>query len=74
MTPKYKDSKYHIEYKEHEYFGGYKESSWTIVNVFGENCRNTKGNTIRFTSKEGAQKYCDKLNICPEGGILTNLE
>ena len=74
MTPKYTDGKYHIEYKEHEYFGGYKEPSWTLVNVFGESCRNTKGNTIHFTSKERAQKYCDILNICPDGGILTNLE
>jgi len=69
---KYKDEKYHVELMEHDYFGGYRESAWTIVNVYGEPCREKV--TLRFTDKEKAEKYCDKLNLCPEGGVLTNLE
>jgi len=68
---KYNDGKYHVEWMTHEYLGGYKSASWTIVNVYGEPCRDKT--TLTFDTKENAHKYCNKLNITPEGGVLTNL-
>lgn len=68
---KYHDSKYHIEWLPFEYLGGYCEFSWAIVNVYGETCRKD-GITIRFNDKIPAQKYCDKINECSDGGIVTN--
>lgn len=75
---KYNDGKYHIEWMEHAYYGMYylgkhKESSWTIVNVYGEPCR-CDGIIICFSDKSDAVRYCKKLNIVPEGAVLTNLE
>lgn len=70
---KYTDGKYHIEYKNHLYFNGYSQPDWTIVNVYGEDCRGKNGITLRFDTKENAQKYCDKLNVCPEGAVIRNI-
>lgn len=68
---KYNDNQYHVEYREFEYFGGYKQSDWTIVNVYGEVC-NKNGISLRFANKDAAFKYCIKANICNDGGICTN--
>jgi hypothetical protein len=67
----YNDGKYHIEYKQHEYLNGYVQSDWTLVNTLGEDCTKN-GITLRFNTKENAQKFCDKANQCSEGGLITN--
>jgi hypothetical protein len=69
---KYPDGKYHIEYIKHEYLGGYEQSDWTIVNAYGEQCTKD-GVTLRFGKKEDAERYCAKINICPEGAAITEL-
>ena len=69
----YNDGKYHIELITHTYLGGYEYPGWTLVNTFGEMCRKN-GRTIVFNDQDKAQKYCDKLNMCPDGGIITNME
>lgn len=68
---KYQDGKYHVEYMEFEYSGGYKESHWTIVNIYGEVCK-SNGLSLRFTWKHDADDYCMKANICNDGGVCTN--
>ncbi len=69
--PKYTDGQYHIEWMMHEYFGGYQEPAWTLVNCYGEVCRKN-GITMSYNNEEAAQKSCDKANQCPDGGIITN--
>ena len=71
---KYEDGKYHVEWMVHEYFNGYKEGDWTIVNVYGEPCISKRSVTLRFGNKDDAERYCNKLNINPEGAVLRNLE
>ena len=69
----YNDGKYHLEYIEHEYLGGYKCFDWTVVNTLGEPC--TVNNiTVSFRNKVDAERYIAKLNVCPDGGMITTLD
>ncbi len=69
---KYSDGKYHIEYLSQKLWDGFFKHMWCVVNVHGEQC--TYGNlTAHFNTEDAAQEYCDKLNVCPEGGVITNL-
>lgn len=69
--PKYTDGRYHIEQIKHEYLGGYVQSDWTLVNIYGEPCIGEHG-ALRFVDREAAQAYCDRVNITPDGGVVTN--
>lgn len=71
VEPKYCDGKYHLEYLNFSYFNGYQEADYTIVNIYGEPCKKN-GNTLRFDTEKNAQKYLDKVNETPDGGIITN--
>lgn len=69
--PKYDDGLYHVEWMEHEYFNGYRQADWTLVNVYGEPCRRN-GITIRYGTKEAADRDCAKANVDAAGGLITN--
>ena len=71
--PEELDGKYRIKNKLFTFQGGYKESFWTIVNIHGEICKKN-GKQLKFGAEKSAKKYCDKLNICPDGAVLTNMD
>jgi hypothetical protein len=44
---------------------------WGIVNIYEEFIFNADG-TIIFETALDAQDFCDKINVCSDGGIITN--
>jgi len=69
---KYTDGLYHVEEREFEYFGGYKQKDHCIVNVYGEPC-SIAGKTLVFINYKEADDYCRRMNVCPEGAIFADL-
>jgi hypothetical protein len=65
--PKYTDGKYHVERLDVE-----DEIKWAVVNIYGEVCIISTGDVI-FTTKVLADKFCARLNLLPEGGVIRNL-
>jgi hypothetical protein len=62
---KYTDGLYHVEFLAYEL--------WGIVTVWGEFCISCDLKPVSFSSKEEAEEYCAKMNICPEGATCRNL-
>jgi hypothetical protein len=44
---------------------------WGIVNVYDEFIFNENG-IITFDKELDAQTFCDRINVCSDGGICTN--
>lgn len=65
---KYHDGKYHVE--EYPSLSG---KVFTIVNVYGEPCYR-EGNIIICPDLNVISPLVEKLNECPDGGLITNLE
>jgi hypothetical protein len=46
-------------------------TEWGIVNIYEEFIFNANG-TIIFKIELDAQTFCDRINVCSDGGIITN--
>lgn len=46
-------------------------TTWGIVNVYDEFIFNAEG-VIIFEKELDAQTFCDRINVCSDGGIITN--
>lgn len=46
-------------------------SVYGIVNIYGEFITNENG-PITFETELDAQTFCDRINVCSDGGICTN--
>lgn len=44
---------------------------WGVVNIYEELIYNEKGPII-FETELDAQAFCDRINVCSDGGIITN--
>jgi hypothetical protein len=46
-------------------------SVFGIVNIYGDFITNENGIMI-FETELDAQTFCDRINVCSDGGIITN--
>lgn len=44
---------------------------WGIINIYDEFIFNAEG-VIKFEKELDAQAFCDRINVCSDGGIITN--
>ena len=49
------------------------EHGWLIANVYDEPCHRG-GKYVSFANYVDAASFCERMNECPDGAVITNLE